>query len=109
MKRKCKDCDSCSKGFFKSKPNDYVCIGVKEPFVIADIDSYCTEYPEDNIKDEDVRGVKLQFSIRFNSDDSREYLDKVAELQDKIADSIEECGHDFVIGTGRPIMKSELI
>lgn len=106
--KKCKDCGACNKGFFKSRPNDYVCIGVKEPFVITDINSYCTEYPEDKIKDEDISGVELQFSIRFNPNDNREYLHKVTELQDKITDSIEELGHNFVIGTGKPILKTEL-
>lgn len=41
---KCKYCRSCRKGFFESKPEAYVCIGVKEPFVITDIDCDCTEY-----------------------------------------------------------------
>ena len=41
---KCKDCDACYKGYFKSRPNDYVCIGVYEPFVIENIDNECTEY-----------------------------------------------------------------
>ena len=43
---KCKDCSACYKGFFKSKPEAYVCIGVPEPFVIDDINVECTEYPE---------------------------------------------------------------
>ena len=43
---KCKDCSACRKGWFSSKPNEYVCIGVKEPFVISDIEHECTEYPE---------------------------------------------------------------
>ena len=43
---KCKDCSSCRKGYFKSKPDKYVCIGVKEPFVIEDINNECTEYLE---------------------------------------------------------------
>jgi hypothetical protein len=49
----CKDCDACRKGFFKSRPSEYVCIGVKEPFVIEDIYQECTEYPEkrDNEKE----------------------------------------------------------
>lgn len=42
---KCKDCYSSVKGFFKCYPEKYVCIGVKEPFVIEDIDVECTEYP----------------------------------------------------------------
>lgn len=45
---KCKDCNVCQKGFFKSQPDKYVCVGVKEPFVIDNIENYCTEYPEKN-------------------------------------------------------------
>ena len=45
---KCKDCSACHKGYFKSKPDDYVCTGVCEPFVISNIDNECTEYPEKN-------------------------------------------------------------
>ena len=41
---KCKDCDYKMKGFFACEPDKYVCIGVKEPFVINDIDKECTEY-----------------------------------------------------------------
>ena len=43
---KCKECNSCKKGWFASKPDEYVCIGVKHPFVISDINAECTEYPE---------------------------------------------------------------
>ena len=45
---KCKNCSACHKGYFKSKPDDYVCTGVCEPFVISNIDNECTEYPEKN-------------------------------------------------------------
>lgn len=45
---KCKDCDSCRKGFWASKPEAYICIGVKEPFEVTDINHECTEYPEKN-------------------------------------------------------------
>lgn len=41
---KCKDCDYKMKGFFACEPDKYVCIGVKEPFLIDDIDVECTEY-----------------------------------------------------------------
>lgn len=41
---KCRECDACEKGWFESRPNDYVCIGVKHPFVIKDINAECTEY-----------------------------------------------------------------
>jgi len=43
---KCIECDKCRKGWFKSKPAEYVCIGVREPFVIEDVGQECTEYPE---------------------------------------------------------------
>ena len=45
---KCKDCNACYKGFFESKPKEYVCIGVFEPFVIEDINSECTEYTDED-------------------------------------------------------------
>lgn len=41
---KCKNCNSCKKGYFESKPNSYVCTGVKEPFVIHNIEQECAEY-----------------------------------------------------------------
>ena len=41
---KCKECSSCKKGWYS--PDEYVCIGVKEPFIIRDINVECTEYPE---------------------------------------------------------------
>ena len=44
---KCKECDFCRLGYFKDRPNDYVCIGVKYPFVIMDIDQKCTEYKDE--------------------------------------------------------------
>lgn len=44
---KCKDCPACRFGWFSSKPDEYVCIGVPKPFVINDINHECTEY-EDN-------------------------------------------------------------
>ena len=43
---KCKNCSACHKGYFKSKPDDYVCIGVCERFVISNIDNECTEYKD---------------------------------------------------------------
>lgn len=47
---KYKDCNACQKGFFKSKPNAYVSIGTKEPFVIDNIGQFCTAYQEKNNK-----------------------------------------------------------
>lgn len=42
---KCRDCDCAKRGWFKSLPDAYVCIGVKEPFVISNYpNAECTEY-----------------------------------------------------------------
>lgn len=40
---KCKDCRCSRLGFFASEPLDYVCIGVKHPFIIEDINK---DHPE---------------------------------------------------------------
>jgi len=102
---KCKECTCCELGYFKSKPNKYVCIGVKTPFVIADISKQCIAYPDKREKEEEIVGVELSLSINFNEDDKRDYVDKVMELSEKIADTIEDLGHEFVIITGKPCLK----
>jgi predicted kinase len=40
----CKECKHCYKGWIKSSPEEYWCIGVKHPFKIENIDHECTEY-----------------------------------------------------------------
>ena len=42
----CRECSSAKKGYFASDPNKWVCTGVKEPFIINDLDVECTEYEE---------------------------------------------------------------
>ena len=42
----CRECESCKLGWFDHRPHDHVCVGVKEPFVIDNINRQCTEYPE---------------------------------------------------------------
>lgn len=68
---KCKDCDCCKQGWFKSMPSNYVCTGVKEPFVIDNIYNECTEYPEKrsdkNIGD-DLMNI-CEKEINMTSDD----------------------------------------
>lgn len=43
---KCIECNACHKGWFESMPDEYVCTGVKEPFIIPDVNHECYEYPE---------------------------------------------------------------
>lgn len=61
------------------------------------------------IKNEEIGGVKLELSIGFDPNDNREYLDKITEIQFKIADLIKELGNNYlIVGTSEPILKSEL-
>lgn len=70
---KCKDCSSCHKGYFKSQSDEYICIGVKEPFVISNYtDAGCTVYKDK--KDSTVinDGVYMELfaiknGIRYNA------------------------------------------
>lgn len=67
---KCKDCNSCKKGWIKSLPEEYVCIGVKEPFLISNINTECTEYPElrvAEITNMTFEQTKEQFLLALNS------------------------------------------
>lgn len=43
---KCINCNCCHKDFFHYAPDAYVCTGVKEPFIINDINAECTEYAD---------------------------------------------------------------
>lgn len=47
----CRDCSACKKGFFKSEPDRYVCTGVKEPFIIGNINSTCFAYQDKDKED----------------------------------------------------------
>lgn len=48
---KCRECEHAKRGWFKSVPEAYVCIGAKEPFVISNYpDAECTEYKDKESK-----------------------------------------------------------
>ena len=55
---KCKDCEACHKGFYKSNPNEYVCTGVKEPFIIENIEHKCYAYPDNKDKSNPTESIK---------------------------------------------------
>lgn len=48
MKRK--ECNCCKKGYFESKLDSYVCVGVLEPFVIKNINVEYIKYKERRLK-----------------------------------------------------------
>ena len=75
---KCKDCSCCTKGYFETQPNNYVCIGVKHPFVIKDINSECTQYLEKNINKTNIgRNINMEtIKIKYFTDK----IDKVNKI-----------------------------
>lgn len=62
---KCKECACCRLGYFKDRPGDYVCVGVKHPFVVEDTNRECTEYPTLALKSR---------SVEFNNEKSYDNL-----------------------------------
>ena len=60
------------------------------------------------IKESDIGGAEIKLGIRFNECDEREYLDIVDELINKMADVVEECGHENLVSMGRPLKHSEV-
>lgn len=39
--RVCAECSACVRGYFKSSPDAYVCVGARHPFVVEFIDEPC--------------------------------------------------------------------
>ena len=61
---KCRNCSCARKGYFASLPEEYVCIGVKEPFVIHDYqNAECTEYKDENIKSTINDGAYIELFV----------------------------------------------
>ncbi len=53
---------------------------------------------------ENDKGSRMVFSIEFNPEDNREYIDKVIELQDTITEVIEDkLGHTLGFSTANPL------
>lgn len=67
---KCRDCDYCHESILKRwshinmdwiEKNVYKCFGVKEPFIIENIDTECTEYLE--LRDKVVEEISVDKAI----------------------------------------------
>ena len=69
---KCRDCKACKKGWFSSSPDEYVCIGVPDPFVIDDVDTECTEYEDKRSRER--RDMKDKETITKALEACSEYL-----------------------------------
>lgn len=66
---KCRDCDCAKRGYFKSIPEAYVCIGVKEPFVISNFpEAECTEYKDEKHRDGTYMELfAIKDGVRYNA------------------------------------------
>lgn len=76
---KCKDCSYAMRGYFKSVSDAYVCIGVKEPFIIDNYpDAECIAY-KDSMSNRTNDGVYIEvFAIK----NGVRYTAKVIEIKD---------------------------
>lgn len=79
---KCIECDACRKGFWKSKPEAYICIGVKEPFEINDVYQQCTEYPEKREQQPNVGGLIRRQELLDSLEEPYNWCDTPEELQE---------------------------
>lgn len=58
---KCKECDACVK-----QRNEYICTGIKEPFVIDNIEMECSEYSQSKVmKHKYLRELFLDDKLPF--------------------------------------------
>lgn len=70
---KCRECEYAKRGWFKSVPEAYVCIGVKEPFVIRDYpNAECTECRDKDTKPLVDDGIYMELfavknGVRYNA------------------------------------------
>lgn len=75
---KCRDCKCAKRGYFQSIPDAYVCIGVKEPFVIENyLDAECSVYK----KNKDVNDDGLYMEL-FAIKDGVRYTRKIINMKD---------------------------
>lgn len=91
---KCRNCSCCQRGWFPSSPKSYVCIGVKEPFIIDNINVECTEYPENRAE------IKTEYNFKVG--------DKVITSTGKtgVIESICDCKHCKERGFYEPQVKT---
>lgn len=104
---KCRDCKNAIRGYFKSVPEAYVCIGTKEPFMIDDFpNNECRVYKDtkelhDEPKTEaDIRAKELNLFAnwvyeKYNKDLTdyvewylAEQLKQKGKCEDSLVDSI---------------------
>ena len=86
---KCRECNFCQEVIISRwssdyecwiKENIYKCFGVKEPFVINNIDVECTEYPEKRNKNVSVQDAIEHFKYGISHDIFSEPVTSYAKM-----------------------------
>ena len=85
----CRDCYCAKKGYFKSKPDAYVCTGVKEPFVINNYqDAECSEYKDKKNNSATSDGVYMELFVIKNGVRHNVKIIEMKEVTNALIDSI---------------------
>lgn len=88
----CKNCTACHLGFYKSRPTEWVCTGVKHPFVIEDVDQECIVYPE---SDTEKNVYQKYLIITLNKQDELSALKIAAQSSNEAL----TCAFDYYGGS----------
>lgn len=90
---KCRNCDYARRGYFKSVPEAYICVGVPEPFVIKDYpDAKCTECKDESVEVNNMNQLRqwlldlfYEYNVRCD--------EKIEELVDDVEEIVENAGY----------------
>ena len=85
----CRDCYCAKRGYFTSKPDAYVCTGVKEPFVISDYqNAECLEYKDKKNNSATSDGVYMELFVIKNGVRHNVKIIEMKEVTNALIDSI---------------------
>lgn len=53
-------------------------------------------------------GAELKFTVEFNKDDEREYLEIISEIENAVFEVLDKRGHAFVSASSKGLTEREL-
>ena len=107
---KCRDCNCAKKGYFKSKPDAYVCIGVKEPFVISNLDAKCVykDRQDNAVNNEGEYMEESKFNKEDFTDDELMLLKMAFNLVDIVVETQRTSNYDVYLANDLYNLKAKL-
>lgn len=94
---KCINCNCCRKGWFDYAPDAYVCTGVKNPFIIYNVEDECTEYL-DKRNAATVQDAIVHFKYGITHDIFKEPVTSYAKLAvEALEKSERKHGHWYLL------------